>query len=80
MKSTSEPTSAQETLGRFWSELLGVENVQPDDDFFTLGGKSLQAVKFLLRVRRELGVDLPAPLFFKNSTLRQCAEAVEAAR
>ncbi|WP_030714885.1 acyl carrier protein [Streptomyces sp. NRRL S-237] len=65
---------------RFWRELLGVTDIQPDDDFFDLGGTSLRAVRFVLRVRREFGVDLAATALAKAGTARQCAEVIASLR
>jgi amino acid adenylation domain-containing protein len=46
-------------FGAIWCELLGVETYQASDDFFALGGCSLDSVALQLRVMRRLGIDLP---------------------
>ncbi|MEU0953262.1 non-ribosomal peptide synthetase [Streptomyces niveus] len=75
-----ERESVEQSVARFWRELLGVETVAPEDDFFAIGGNSLRAVKFVLRVRRELGVEFPMTRFFAGSTLGGCARAIDAMR
>jgi len=52
-------TPTTEVLRGLWAEVLGREQVGPDDDFFELGGHSLLATRVLLRVRSLLGPDLP---------------------
>jgi acyl transferase domain-containing protein/glutamate-1-semialdehyde aminotransferase/acyl-CoA synthetase (AMP-forming)/AMP-acid ligase II/alpha-ketoglutarate-dependent taurine dioxygenase len=51
-------TPQQEILGRIWRDVLGVEQVRPEDSFFTLGGHSLLAVRLAQAVRATFDVDL----------------------
>ncbi|WP_367129328.1 amino acid adenylation domain-containing protein [Saccharothrix sp. HUAS TT1] len=51
-----------------WRELLEVEDIEPDDDFFELGGSSTQAVELALRLRREFDVDIPTDAVFGHRT------------
>lgn len=43
-------------LAGLWRELIGVEDVRENDNFFDVGGHSLLAVEFATRVQRETGV------------------------
>jgi amino acid adenylation domain-containing protein len=50
------PQGEMETLlARLWSELLGLERIGRQEDFFTLGGHSLLAVQLTSRIRATLG-------------------------
>jgi amino acid adenylation domain-containing protein/thioester reductase-like protein len=52
----AEPgTPLERRLAALWRELLGVERVGRDDDFFALGGDSIQGAMLVNRVQRELG-------------------------
>jgi len=45
-------------LAAIWCELIGVQDVRDSDNFFDIGGHSLLAVEFAIRVQRETGVRL----------------------
>jgi amino acid adenylation domain-containing protein/non-ribosomal peptide synthase protein (TIGR01720 family) len=66
----------EEALAAIWSELLGVERVSVDDDFFTLGGHSLVATQLVSRIRRQLGVEIPLHQLFELRTLGDLAREV----
>jgi acyl transferase domain-containing protein/thioesterase domain-containing protein/acyl carrier protein len=70
----------ERTLAESWRELLGVEDVGRDDDFFALGGDSLTAVRLFARIRKQFSVDLPLATLFQAPTLATLAALVEAHR
>ncbi|MFE6747737.1 amino acid adenylation domain-containing protein [Kitasatospora purpeofusca] len=57
-------------VAQLWSELLGVEEVGPEDDFFDLGGNSLLAMEMLARARIMFGIDVTRIRFLTRSLLR----------
>ncbi|MEU1844744.1 type I polyketide synthase [Micromonospora sediminicola] len=67
-------------LLRLWSEVLGVDEIGLDDDFFELGGNSLVAVQLIAQVRKVAGVKLPMRTLFDASTVRDMVANVEKAR
>ncbi|HEX2204789.1 MAG TPA: amino acid adenylation domain-containing protein [Longimicrobium sp.] len=70
-------TPAEETVCRIWEEVLGVERVGAEDDFFDLGGHSLRATQVTSRIRATLGARLPLLAVFEARTPAALARVVE---
>ncbi|MGL4236955.1 SDR family NAD(P)-dependent oxidoreductase [Tabrizicola sp.] len=68
--------SVERTLAGFWSELLGVAEVGVEDDFFTLGGHSLIAVRLFAMIRRQWKIDFPISILFEAPTIARCAALI----
>jgi amino acid adenylation domain-containing protein len=69
-------TPAEELLAGVWTELLGIAEAAPGDDFFALGGHSLLATQLVSRVRGLFGVELPLRQVFEHPTLQDLARQV----
>ncbi|MEU7788012.1 non-ribosomal peptide synthase/polyketide synthase [Amycolatopsis sp. NPDC049159] len=73
-------TEREQLVADVWAEVLGVERVGVDDDFFDLGGDSLRGIRVVARLRDALGTDVPARLVFTAPTpARLAAELPHAA-
>jgi amino acid adenylation domain-containing protein/non-ribosomal peptide synthase protein (TIGR01720 family) len=72
-------TEAERVLVHIWADVLGVRTVGVHDDFFTLGGDSIKAVRVLSRIRVTLGADLPVRALFETPTVAQLADRLPAA-
>ncbi len=69
------PTTEAETLmARVWADVLGIEQVGTQDDFFALGGHSILATRVIARVKEQTGVDLPLRRLFANPVLGVLAD------
>jgi amino acid adenylation domain-containing protein len=67
----------EEMLAGIFCEVLKLDRVGIDDDFFVLGGHSLLVAQVATRARQALGVELPIPEIFRRSTVARLAELVE---
>ena len=67
----------ESAIAEVWRELLGIEEVGKQDDFFALGGHSLAAVRLFARIRKKFAVDLPLATLFQAPTLAALAAVVE---
>jgi hypothetical protein len=65
-------TNAEHTIAAIWREVLKVEDVGIDDDFFELGGDSLLSIRVISRAGRE-GLRVSPERFFERPTIRQMA-------
>lgn len=74
LSAAHDPLTAE--LAALWADLLGVDEVRPDDDFFALGGDSLLAARLVLRVRDAWQVPLSIYALHESGTLRACATLV----
>ncbi|MEO6026329.1 MAG: amino acid adenylation domain-containing protein [Candidatus Binatia bacterium] len=62
-------TSREEGIARLWRDLLGVQVVGCEDDFFALGGDSLLVYHMLARVHGELGLVVDVQSFLARPTI-----------
>ncbi len=73
----SEPgTPTEIALARIWSEVLRVERVGLDDDFFALGGDSIHLFQITARANQS-GLRLAAKDLLRNSTLGALARRLD---
>ncbi|WP_046890020.1 non-ribosomal peptide synthase/polyketide synthase [Pseudomonas aeruginosa] len=74
----SAPRNAVErTLAEIWQDLLGVERVGLDDNFFSLGGDSIVSIQVVSRAR-QAGLQLSPRDLFQHQSIRSLALAAKA--
>ncbi|MEO1102477.1 MAG: SDR family NAD(P)-dependent oxidoreductase, partial [Pseudomonadota bacterium] len=69
-------TDIERQLVGFWEELLGVDQIGVEDNFFDLGGHSLIAVRLFAQIRKAYKVDFPISVLFEAPTIAKCAALV----
>ena len=71
------PTTDVETgLVDIWQQVLEVEKIGIEDDFFALGGHSLLAVQIILKINKEYAVDIPLSAIFEAEDIKNLALVV----
>ena len=67
-----EPNSEIEIqLIDIWQEILKIEKIGINDNFFSLGGHSLLATRVLSRINSQLKIELPLRYLFEYPTIEQ---------
>ncbi|MGI0084076.1 MAG: alpha/beta fold hydrolase, partial [Nitrososphaerales archaeon] len=61
-------------LTRIWQEMLGVESIGLDENYFDLGGDSILAVQLFTRIEEEFCLKLPLATLFDAPTIRELAQ------
>jgi medium-chain acyl-[acyl-carrier-protein] hydrolase len=75
---TPDPSAtAEEILCELFAQVLGIDRVGVEDNFFDLGGHSLLAAVLLARLADRFGVELPLKRFISNPSVRAVNEYLQ---
>ncbi len=66
----------EEKLAEIWKEILGLEKIGVNDDFFHIGGHSLNTTRLSHQIQKELDVKLSVQELFMNPTIESQAQAI----
>jgi acyl-coenzyme A synthetase/AMP-(fatty) acid ligase/acyl carrier protein len=69
-------TAIEEVLAVIWAEILEVERVGIEDDFFLLGGHSLKAIQLISKIRQTLEIEVSVRQLFNHSTISQLTQVM----
>ena len=70
-------TETEKKLAEIWAEILKVDRVGIDDNFFDIGGHSLLAIQVISRTREIFSVDVGVAQLFEAPTVGALAQAIE---
>jgi phthiocerol/phenolphthiocerol synthesis type-I polyketide synthase E len=78
------PTAAQigsqgtaEQLTRIWQEILGIEAIAPDQNYFDLGGDSSLAVHMFAEIDKVFHVKLPLATLYEAQTIEELTKVID---
>jgi amino acid adenylation domain-containing protein len=69
-------TPTEVLVADIWTQILKVQQVGVNDDFFDLGGHSLLATQVISRLREELQLELPLRSLFEEPTVARLVEYI----
>src|SRR5207249_8411 len=64
-------------LTRIWQDLLGVESISPDQNYFDLGGDSILAVQLFAQIEKVFQIKLPVATLFEAPTIEALAQILQ---
>ncbi|MBN2441675.1 MAG: amino acid adenylation domain-containing protein, partial [Spirochaetales bacterium] len=67
----------EESILEIWRDVLHMDEISIDDNFFKLGGHSLQMTRVVSRMREQLSIDIPLHVIFENPTIMALSGQVE---
>jgi acyl carrier protein len=70
-------TEIEKALAAVWTEVLDVDPVRRNDNFFDLGGHSLSAVQITFKIRQTFHIDFPLRTFLEAPVLRAQAQQLQ---
>jgi acyl carrier protein len=69
-------TPVEKKIAHIWAEVLGLDQVGIDDDFFQLGGDSLMASRIVARIINIFKVEVPLSALFNAPKISTMASVV----
>jgi amino acid adenylation domain-containing protein len=73
-------TDLEREIAAVWMEILHLDRVGVQENFFERGGHSLLGVQVMMKIRERLGVELSLGALFEAPTIEQLATRIEALR
>nr|CTQ90218.1 Acyl-CoA dehydrogenase, short-chain specific (EC 1.3.8.1) [Kibdelosporangium sp. MJ126-NF4] len=71
LNETEESREIEQAVTALWCDLFGIAAIEPDADFFSLGGHSMIAVRMAARLKEKLGLRVPVRLIMENPTVNE---------
>ena len=69
-------TEVERTLALIWQDLLGLDRIGVDDNFFEAGGHSLLMIRLQVRINEAFGTEIAVLDLFRSPTIRTLAALV----
>lgn len=70
-------SKVEKEISQIWQEILLLNSVGIDDNFFDLGGNSLMAVRVIQQINSKMNLKLPIVFIYANPSIKQLAKAIE---
>ncbi|MHA1231808.1 MAG: non-ribosomal peptide synthetase [Candidatus Helarchaeota archaeon] len=73
---TPPSNSLEKMLSKVWCEVLKINQVGIDDNFFDLGGNSILTAEVITKLQKELGFEIPLVKMFQYPNIRSFAKYI----
>ena len=73
---TPPENQIQEALVKIWKDILKLQNLGIDDNFFKIGGDSLKAAMLQAKTEKEFNIKIPLDEIFHNPTIREMSSSL----
>lgn len=70
-------TDTQKALQGIWQDLLKVEQISIEQNFFVAGGNSLLAIRLVNQINQQFSLNVPVRAVFEHPTIEQSAEILD---
>jgi acyl carrier protein len=70
-------TDTETALAALWSELLGVQDLGRNHNFFEAGGHSLHGMRLVVKIEEHFGVNLAVTAIFQYPTIAEMAAIID---
>ena len=70
-------SESEELIANIWRDVLRIEDVSVNDNFFALGGHSLSAIQIVSRLQESVNIEVPLRILFDNPTVAALRETIE---
>jgi acyl carrier protein len=75
-QTSRETSSVQDKIRAMWEQLLSLEGINPEANFFELGGDSMTAIRLLRRLREEVHPDVKLDDIYEFPSVSQLSNRV----
>lgn len=69
-------TSSEKSLAGCFSDILGIEEIGINDNFYDLGGDSLKAVELAMLIEQRLTTEVRSEMFFERFTVADVCKSI----
>lgn len=74
---TSEKSDLYKKVENIWQDVLGIEQIGPTDNFFEIGGHSMNSIEIFSRINSDFGVSFQLAALLESPSLEEQVQKIE---
>lgn len=67
----------EEKISEIWSDILKINKININDNFFDLGGHSLSSIQLICQIQKKFGISIPMQKFLDSPTIASLAAKIK---